>query len=239
MTIVSDKINKAIDKGMVTVNKKEPARKYLGASLLGRACGRQIQYMWKNISPDKGRHLDGKILRIFRLGDKYEDAAIEWFEKAGFKLKTEDKDGKQIGFTAVDDKVKGHIDGILKDGPTDIKYPRIWECKSMNNKKYSYFQQCGVQSSHSQYYSQVQIYMHMLDIKKNPAILTGVNKENGDMHHEEIIYNEQHAQSLIEKAKEIVKKTEEHKYMPRFTTNKLHFECKYCSWQDRCWRTIE
>ena len=35
---VSDKINKAIDKGMVTVNKKEPARKYLGASLLGRAC---------------------------------------------------------------------------------------------------------------------------------------------------------------------------------------------------------
>ena len=68
---VSDKINKAIDKGMVTVNKKEPARKYLGASLLGRACGRQIQYMWKNVSPDKGRHLDGKILRIFRLGDKY------------------------------------------------------------------------------------------------------------------------------------------------------------------------
>ena len=56
---VSDKINKAIDKGMVTVNKKEPARKYLGASLLGRACGRQIQYMWKNVSPDKGRHLDG------------------------------------------------------------------------------------------------------------------------------------------------------------------------------------
>ena len=44
----------------------------------------------------------------------------------------------------------------------------------------------------------------MLDIKDYPAILTGINKENGDMHHEEIIYNEQHAQSLIEKAKEII-----------------------------------
>ena len=137
------------------------------------------------------------------MGDKYEELAIEWLEQAGFKLETRDKNGKQLGFTAVGNSVKGHIDGKIVDGPKDISYPRLWECKSMNVKKFSYFQTMGVENSHPHYYSQVQFYMHMLDLKDNPAILTGVNKENGDMHHQEIEYNKSHCEELISKAKEI------------------------------------
>lgn len=236
---VSDKINKLIDQGLVNKNNKEEARKYLGASILGYPCGRKIQYMWKNTTRDSVRELSGKILRIFKMGDKYEELAIEWLEQAGFKLETKDKDGKQIGFIAIDDSLKGHIDGKIIGGSEDISYPRLWECKSMNVKKFSYFQTMGVENSHPHYYSQVQIYMHMLDLKNNPAILTGVNKENGDMHHEEIKYNQQHAEELLQKAKDIINTTNNKTLMPRAFKNREGFECRYCDWQDRCWRSNE
>ena len=236
---VSDKINKLIDQGLVNKNNKEEARKYLGASILGYPCGRKIQYMWKNTTRDAVRELSGKILRIFKMGDKYEELAIEWLEQAGFKLETKDKDGKQIGFIAIDDSLKGHIDGKIIGGPKDISYPRLWECKSMNVKKFSYFQTMGVENSHPHYYSQVQIYMHMLNLKSNPAILTGVNKENGDMHHEEIKYNQQHAEELFQKAKDIIEQTINGTLIPRPFSTRDGFECRYCDWQDRCWRSNE
>ena len=236
---VTDKINKYIDEGLTKKNKEEKPREYLGASILGYPCGRKIQYMWKNTTRDAVRELSGRVLRIFKMGDKYEELAIEWLEQAGFKLETRDKNGKQLGFTAVDNSVKGHIDGKIVDGPKDISYPRLWECKSMNVKKFSYFQTMGVENSHPHYYSQVQFYMHMLDLKDNPAILTGVNKENGDMHHQEIEYNKSHCEELISKAKEIVEKTNNKELMPRPFDNREGFECRYCDWQDRCWRTNE
>lgn len=235
----SDKINYLIDLGLQKANKKEHSREYLGASYLGYPCSRRIQYMWKNVSRDEKRELSGYILRIFSIGDKYEELAVDWLQKAGFKLETIGKDKKQIGFTALDNNMKGHIDGKIINGPKDFKYPMLWECKSMNLKKFTYFKTCGVESSHPHYYSQVQIYMHMLDLKKNPAILTGVNKETGEMHHEEIIYSLNHAKQLIEKAEEIIKKTKEHEFMPRRHRTREAFECKYCDWQDRCWRTNE
>ena len=83
---ISDKINKYIDEGLTKKNKEEKARKYLGASILGYPCGRKIQYMWKNTPRDAVRELSGKVLRIFKMGDKYEELAIEWLEQAGFKL---------------------------------------------------------------------------------------------------------------------------------------------------------
>ena len=233
---ISDTINKHINKGLIETNKKEKPRNYIGASYLGYPCSRKIQYMWRNIPRDSARELSGKVLRIFKLGDKYEELTIEWLEKAGFELETRDKDGNQLGFTALDDSMKGHIDGIIVKGPKEISYPRLWECKSMNVKKFSYFQTCGVESSHPHYYSQVQLYMHMMDLKNNPAILTGINKETGDMHHEEIIFNSKHAKELIEKAKDIITKTKEHEWMPRRYRSREAFECRYCDWQDRCWR---
>ena len=233
---ISDKINKYIDEGLTKKNTKEKKRQYLGASILGHPCSRKIQYMWKNTPRDSVRELSGKVLRIFRLGDTYEDLAVKWLEQAGFQLETKDKDGNQIGFTAVDDSVRGHIDGKIVGGPKDITYPRLWECKSMNVKKFTYFQTMGVENSHPEYYSQVQIYMHMLDLKKNPAILTGVNKETGAMHHQEIYYNKEHSESLINKAKEIVEKTNKKELMERAFSHRDEFQCRYCDWQDRCWR---
>ena len=75
-----------------------------------------------------------------------------------------------------------------------------------------------------------------LDLKKNPAILTGVNKETGAMHHQEIYYHKEHSESLINKAKEIVEKTNKKELMERAFSHRDEFQCRYCDWQDRCWR---
>ena len=231
----SIKLNAVIDASIQKEKESQGKRDYLGASIIGKPCSRQIQYIWQNTKTDLGRELPSRIYRIFDIGNTFEDLTIRWLKTGGLTLVTEDVNKQQFGFAK--GQLKGHIDGKITNGPEFMKpFPRLWECKSMNVKKFSYFQTCGVESSHPHYYSQVQLYMHMMDLKNNPAILTGVNKENGDMHHEEIIFNSKHSKDLIEKAKDIITKTKEHEWMHRRYRSRDAFECRYCDWQDRCWR---
>ena len=82
----SDKINYLIDLGLQKANKKEHSREYLGASYLGYPCSRRIQYMWKNVSRAEKRELSGHKLRIFSIGDKYEELAEPSFTESERKI---------------------------------------------------------------------------------------------------------------------------------------------------------
>ena len=42
-----------IDQTIVDKNRKEPRRKYLGASMLGDKCARKIQYIYTGCEPDE------------------------------------------------------------------------------------------------------------------------------------------------------------------------------------------
>ena len=66
-----------------------------------------------------------KHYRIFEFGHYIEDYAAKWLRDAGFDLRTEDKMGQQFGFSIADDEIKGHIDGVICDGPVDMGYPCV------------------------------------------------------------------------------------------------------------------
>ena len=46
---------------------------------------------------------------------------------------------------------------------------------------------------------------------------------------------ETEAKKILNRAIEIINKTERKLPMPRISKYRDHFECRYCSWQDRCW----
>jgi hypothetical protein len=237
--LISQQINKHIDETILNKHEKFERgnrRPYLGASIIGRPCARQVQYMWKNVNVDRGKGFPPKILRTFKIGDVFEEMLINYLWDAGFNLQTKNSKGQQFGFKYYSDQIRGHVDGIIKDGPKDCgPYPRLWECKSMNDKKFFEFENQGVKRSHPVYYYQMQIYMDQLKLTTNPGILTAMNKDNSRIVHEAVPYNEIDAKKILNRAIEIINKTERKLPMPRVSKYRDNFECRYCSWQDRCW----
>ena len=108
----------------------QPPRPYVSTSGLGRACLRQIQYDYLAVPKDEGRdfeparsHLRG---RPPRRGHRRRLAAARRLRSAH-----ERADGRQFGFSSLDGRFKGHIDGCLVAGPVPLAYPALWENKAL------------------------------------------------------------------------------------------------------------
>src|SRR5215831_8450280 len=90
-------------------------RQYLGASAIGSACLRKIQFDWMcdPIFP-------ARIKDIFGRGHHFEEISRQHLIAAGFQFAPKEK----LEFTAVDGLVRGHCDGIIVAGPlSSLLYP--------------------------------------------------------------------------------------------------------------------
>ena len=117
---LSEQISILIDKSLTQENEKQEPRNYLGASRLGVSCSRALQFEYTNTPKDEDQNFTGKTLRIFQAGHIFEELAIKWLRQAGFDLITEKKDGSQFGFSALNGKIKGHVDGVIIDAPEEL-----------------------------------------------------------------------------------------------------------------------
>src|SRR3990172_5019207 len=106
-------VNAAIDAALIERHRAEPPRHYVSTSGLGRECLRQIQYDYLAVPKDEGREFEPKTLRIFEAGHRAEDIVAAWLRVAGFDLRTQRSDGRQFGFSALEGRFRGHIDGCL------------------------------------------------------------------------------------------------------------------------------
>ncbi len=85
------RINAHIDRALQEKDTKNPARQYLGASLIGEPCLRRIQYSYQATGPST---YSGKTLRIFKAGHVFEEMSAEELRLAGFDLRPHDKNGE-------------------------------------------------------------------------------------------------------------------------------------------------
>jgi len=223
-----EKLLDKINKGIIARREKEPARDYLGASSAGKACVRQWQFSLLNVPKDKP--FTAEKLRIFDVGNMYEELAIKWIREAGIRLDTHDKDGKQFGFEYKDANFKGHIDGI-------IYYigKRLWECKSMNQSSFKELIRKGIKESHFSYFIQAQIYMKNMGLTEYPAILTAVNKNNGDIVNIEIAFDSFYADKYINRALHALKDIEHGNILERESPSETMEKCRMCAWNKKCW----
>ncbi len=174
---VGEVINNLIDNWLTAENAKQAPRSYVSTSGIGRNCLRQIQYDYLAVPKDK--LFDGPTLRRFQSGHKGEIVMAEWLRGAGFDLRTERADGKQYGFSVVDGRFSGHIDGVLLscDHPVPMQFPALWESKELGAKVWNAVVKAGkLAISKPVYAAQVALYQAYMDLP-NPALFTARNRD--------------------------------------------------------------
>lgn len=240
---LSEQLTHRIDRALQAENQAQTPRSYLGASRLGVPCDRALQYEYLQTPVDEGRCLSGQALRIFAAGHVFEELAIAWLRYAGFELYTETSTGGQFGFSAVDGRLCGHVDGVLAAGPDDVQgqYPALWECKSLNAKSWKDTVKRGVTLSKPVYAAQIALYQAYMEpqipgIASNPALFTAINKDTAELYFEWVPFNGELAQRASDRGVRVLQACDAQELLPRVSKDPTHYECKFCPWQDRCWQ---
>lgn len=228
----SDRLNHLIDISLES--NKEKSRDYLGGSRLGHECARALQYEFYGAPKDKD--FSGQLLRTFAIGHALEDLAAQWLRGAGLDLLVKDKEDRQFGFVTGKSKIRGHIDGVVTSGPDELgPYPRLWECKTASAKKWREFVKNKVKKVNYTYYIQVLIYQMYMGLTENPALWTCVNKDTSELYHEDIPFDPSTAQEASDRAVNIIQACQAGELLPREYSSADFFQCKFCSWSERCW----
>lgn len=241
---LSDSLNAIINFALEVDNNKQTPREYLGGSRVGVECSRALYYEYKNHPKDVGRDFTGKVIRRFRMGHIHENETADWLRKAGFELLTEKQDGSgQFGFSVGRGKIRGHIDGVITNGPDlGVPYNVLWEHKIMKNSKFNECQKHGIQKANFTYYAQCQIYMAYmppsLGFPVNYVLFTALNTDTSELYFELVQYNPQMAQMLSDKAVRVVTALSADE-LPRVSKDPNDFRCKFCSYYDSCWNKQE
>ena len=128
---MADRINALVDAALIAEREATPPRTYLGASRLGHACERALQFEFAGAPKDQGADFGGQTLRIFAIGHQLEDLAIRWLRAAGIDLYTRKgnrPDGEQFGFSVAGGRIRGHVDGIIAAAlaTLGLRTPALW-----------------------------------------------------------------------------------------------------------------
>lgn len=229
-----------IDEALVKKNSKQSPRNYLGGSRIGHPCARSLQYEFFNTPPDEGKGFNGKTLRTFEIGHVLEDMAAGWIRDAGLDLRTSKADGSQFGFTTGRGYIRGHIDGVLVGGPDEFgPYPRLWECKTAKASKWREMEKKKIRKANWTYYIQCQLYMAYMELTENPALFTAVNKDTSELYFENVKFDPSAAQEASDRGARIIEACLSGELLPRISQDPSFYQCKWCSWTDRCWGKAE
>jgi hypothetical protein len=236
---LSGRLTALIDLGMQRARARQSERQYLGASRLGAACERQLQFEYAQAPVDPGRDTDGRMLRVFERGHVIEDCMIEWLRGAGFDLRTRKPNGEQFGFSALDGRLQGHVDGVIVAGPDlgpGFGYPALWETKCLSHKSWRDLEKHRLAAAKPVYTAQIALYQAYLELYAHPALFTAVNADTMEIYAELVPFDARLAQRMSDRAVRIITATEAGELLPRAFRDPTHFECRMCPWADRCWR---
>jgi len=238
----AERINALVDAALIAERQATPPRTYLGASRLGHACERALQFEFAGAPKDGGADFSGQTLRIFAIGHQLEDLAIRWLRAAGIDLVTQKRDGGQFGFSVAGGRIRGHVDGIIADAPAafGLRTLALWECKTMNAKNWRACVKDGVTVSKPVYAAQIAIYQAYMEasvpgISSAPALFTAINKDTAELHHELVPFDADLAQRMSDRAVRILQATDAGELLPRIASNRDFFECRFCAHAERCW----
>jgi hypothetical protein len=72
-------------------------------------------------------------------------------------------------------------------------------------------------------------------ISANPALFTAINKDTAELYHEQVPFDAELAQRMSDRGVRILRATDAGVLLPRVAANRDFFECRFCSWAERCW----
>lgn len=246
-----DRLTEMLDVALVTRTKAEyaegrgsgvgaVAKHRIGAGYIGLECGRQLAYKYhKTAKEERGdsKVSPGELQRHAEFGHVTESFGGQWLRDAGFEIHTEKPDGSQYGYIACPDasgqaRIAGEIDGVIVAGPDILPYPCLWESKKATDKKFKVFAKSGVKKADPKYYGQLQTNMLYLEVENTLFLM--LNLDTMKFYFEIVTFDPKEAQRLQDRAA-MVLDTKEPEDMPRITSVREDFRCKFCEYSTRCW----
>ncbi len=231
---VGTRINALIDAALIAERNRQSPRDYLGASRIGVPCARRLCFELSGTPIDERAEPEGRLLRVFDAGHVLEELSIRWLRAAGFDLRTRKRSGDQFGFEIAGGRIRGHIDGVIVNGPDlGLPWPLLWEHKSASAKSWNRFVKSRLEGWSPVYWGQVHLYMAYMELAH--CLFTAVNKDTLELHHELIAFEPQVAQALSDKAVAIIRAAEAGELLPRIAGASDFYLCRTCPYAGRCW----
>lgn len=206
---------------------REPQRPYLGLSLLSNGCDRWVwlSFRWAVIE-----HFPGRILRLFRRGQREEETIVRDLRAIGIDIHSTclDKDGQ----AAVDFgcHVAGHLDGIIESGVLGAEKTRhVAEFKTHSLKSFRELKANGVSKAKREHWRQMQGYM--LGTKIDRALYVAVCKDNDEMYAERVYLQKEAAEALIKRGHGLAL---QEKIPEPLSADPIWYECRFCAAHDFC-----
>ena len=216
-----------LDRAVEADSGSSPGRYHLGASIIGRECRRELWYSfrWTTVTKHSGR-----LLRLFARGQREEDWFNHLLRLAGVTVWDVDPDmNQQWRVEAVGGHFGGSLDGVLMGVAEAPKTPHVSEQKTHNDKSFKGVVKSGVAVAKPEHYSQMQIYMHLMNIPR--ALYQAVNKNDDALYFERVEHEPAHADALLRKAEHIITSD---RPPEGISTDAAFYKCKFCDHQALC-----
>lgn len=230
---LADLLDAVLEPALAAERDAQPRRNYLGASRIGEPCLRRLCFEYGGTPVDAGAEFDGRILRVFEAGHRFEDMTVRWLRLAGFDLRSHKRDGSQFGFSAAEGRFRGHIDGVIVGGPDlSAPYPILFEHKALASSSWQETVKRGVKASKPLYWAQVQVYMAYLAVEQ--TLFVALNRDTMRLYPELIAFDPAAAQALSDRAVMVIRSVEARELLPRIADDPDHYVCRYCPYRVRC-----
>lgn len=217
----------AIDTSIEADQDNAPGRLHFGASIAGEECSRKLWYGHHWV---KAQRHSARLLRLFARGETEEVRFVNFLRRAGVAVWEVDPDTNQQW--RIEDHAGhfgGSLDGMGKGLPDAPDEPHVLEFKTHNAKSFADLVKRGVYESKPMHYTQMQIYMHKMDVQW--ALYMAVNKNDDDLYLERVPLDQAHAQRMLDRAGRIITSD---RPLERMSDDPSWFKCKWCDFYDLC-----
>lgn len=200
-------------------------RSHLGASLIGRACARELWMAWRWTN---AKSFPARILRLFNRGHMEEARFLALLEMIDVYFHQPD-DGGQERISDHGGHFGSALDGVLWNVPDAPGEWILGEFKTHNTKSFCKLVVDGVQAAKPEHYAQIQTCMARRGIFK--TLYMAVNKNDDDIFCQIITFDPAAAQSKLDLAADIITRRTP---PPRISDDPSNFACSMCDFKQRC-----
>ena len=197
-------------------------RTHLGLSQCGNECD---MFLWLKYHGHIEASPQGRILRLFELGNKVEDIVVADLEKVGYTVTDQQE---SVIFNWGDVKLTGHTDGRIS-GLKESSKQHLLEIKSCNQKRFVSLKKDGYCKWSETYKFQIMAYMLGLELDR--CLVVVYNKNDSNLYTERIKLDKQWIINKLEHVFEVISRdTPPDGLCP----NASWWKSKLCNYRERC-----
>ena len=206
---------------------KQHFSRRLGASQIGRPCGRE---KWYSFRWAKAQHWEGRMLRLFLKGHLEEPIVGSDLKQIGVDWQPVDPEtGEQWEFSELGDHFVCKLDGAACGF---VESPATWhvvEIKTSSEQAFNKVCREGCAKAKPEHMAQMVTGMGLSGMER--AMYIVVNKNTDEIYTERIHYNAKDWKRILQQAKEIIFAVEPPE---RINESPAHWQCKFCNFASIC-----